>query len=142
MMNADIEPIGAGGGGGSGSPTVPSPAAQPIALGGTGGRLAGAKASVPLICRLSTACNGTLTLAQKPSAGASAARAKKRKKAPSFGSTHFSIAAGKTVAVTVHLNAAGRHFVRGRKKTVVYATVTVAGKRVTLRVALTAGKKH
>ena len=75
----------------------------------------------------------------KPAAGAAS---KKRKPVKLLGTAHFSIPSGKTQTVTIHLNAAGRRFVRGRRKVSLLAVATINGRTESVRLTLTAKKKH
>jgi len=115
LMNADLEPIGA------------------VAPTGTGG-LTTSTASVPLICRLTTACKGTLTLRDRAAARRDAtARAAKAKV---LGSAAISIKAGKRKRVTVHLNTTGRKLARRASRLTVYGTAKIGKKTSTFTVAL------
>jgi hypothetical protein len=171
LMNADIEPLGSGGGGpggggggttggggtsGGGGGASPTPdtlpqapiAATPVSpvtptrtvqfeIGGA--RLAGTTASLPLSCRLATTCAGTLRLQdQAPPAVAFAAS----RKTKLLGAARFSIPVGETLAVKVHLNAAGRKLVRRKRKLVAYAAATVAGQVTSTKVTFRALRKR
>ncbi|WP_026911110.1 hypothetical protein [Patulibacter minatonensis] len=153
MLNADIEPLDAGGGGGAtpvvppapGTPvqtTGPAPAAtKPVLLKQHGGRLTRKAASLPVTCRLTATCAGMLTVRDRAPAvttraAAKSAKAKKAKKPVVLGTARFSVAAGRTKAVTVKLNAAGRMLARRHGKQTVYETATVGTVPVTTKVVL------
>jgi hypothetical protein len=147
MLSADIDPLNGGGPtpapvppGGTVVP-APGPLAQtrPLTIGANGGRLRGDTASVPLVCRLTTLCTGTLVLQDRKAAGAAAAGTPRKPKR--LGATHFSVAAGKKKTVKVKLNAAGRRLARHRHRLTAYAIATVGGQTVTTRVTLEAPRR-
>lgn len=151
MMNADIEPLAGGGGGGAGptpgpvptptpgpAPTpTPAPATKPVLLKQHGGKLTKKAASLPLTCKLTSACAGTLTLRDRAPAATTRAKPKKKAKKPVvLGSAKFSVGAGRTKSISVKLNAAGRKLARRHGKQTVYETATVNEVPVTTKVTL------
>jgi hypothetical protein len=80
---------------------------------------------VPLACQLTTACDGTLTL--QTGAG---------KISKTLGSANFSIPAGTSQDVSVHLNKSGRKLVKRHKKVTVTAVTSVGGVNATFQVKL------
>jgi hypothetical protein len=119
LMNADLD---VGGGGGD----VP-----PVAI-ATGGQLLGTTAAVPLVCALTSVCNGVLRLTD-PAAALRAAGAKPKV----YGKRRFKIAAGATESVRIRLNAAGRKKLRGLSTVVLEATAKVGSRVVSSGVQLT-----
>lgn len=72
-----------------------------------------ADASVTLTCSGATGCNGTLTLLVREAVKGK--HGKKTFRSVKIGSEAFSIAAGKTAAIDVHLNATGRALLASHK---------------------------
>lgn len=145
MLSADLDPL-------NGAPT-PAPApinpaptpgpplaqTRPVTIGAGDARLRGATASVPLVCRLTTLCKGTLVLQDRKPAGAAAAgRARKPRR---LGAAPFSIAAGKKKTVKVELNATGKRLARHKRRLTAYAVATVGVQTVTTKVTLKAPRK-
>lgn len=129
MLNADLDPIGGGGAG-------------PVGIDTTAARLNGNAVTLPLVCRLTTVCAGTLLLRNAAAASARAARGRARKRPVLLGSARFSIRPGKRVGVKVRLNPAGRRFVRHRRTSVLFGTVTTGGRSTTVRLPLKAAKRR
>ena len=139
MLSADIDPLN-----GAGPTPAPVPPAlgptatapvRPLTIDATGGRLRGTTASVPLVCRLTALCKGTLVLQDGKPAAAAAAQPRKPKR---LGSARFAIAAGRKKTVKVELNAAGRRLARHKRRVTVYAVATVGVQVVTTKVTLKA----
>jgi uncharacterized membrane protein YgcG len=128
---------GAGGGGGGGGGAGQSVA--PVGF-GSGGQLLGTTASVPITCALTTVCDGTVQLSNAPLARVLAA-AKKSSKPKVYGRAHFTIAGGKSKAIKVKLNSAGRNLLRRRNRVTLVATAKIGGRTVSSRVKLKR-KKH
>jgi hypothetical protein len=145
MLSADLDPL-------SGAPTpapapintaptpgTPLPQTRPLTIGAADARLRGATASLPLVCRLTTLCTGTLVLQDRKPAGAAAtgkARTPRR-----LGSAPFSIAAGRKKTVKVKLNATGKRLARHKRRLTAYALATVGVQTVTTKVTLEAPRK-
>ena len=134
MMNADLDTGGGGAGGGGGGGGAGGGGAgdvRPLTF-PTGGQLLGTTAAVPLACALATACNGRVELSD----GAVVLRiaAKKAKKPKVYGSSSFSIPAGKTKSVKVKLNAAGRKRLGRHKSLSLTVTAKVGSHTVSSRV--------
>jgi len=131
-FEVDWEPVATGNGTGGSAPPPPAPPTVPAAL--RAGRFTGNTATIPLVCELTTACQGTLRLQDaRPTAAAV-------HKPKLYGSAKFSARAGKTVNVKVKLNAAGRKLVRRRKSVTLYATTTIGAQVVSAKVKLS--KRH
>jgi hypothetical protein len=114
------------------TPVLPAPvspfAGQPLTLGGAG-QFAGHTATIPLICKLTTACTGTLRLQDIAPAKTRAAAATTRTPRL-YGSTHFTIKPGKKASIKVTLNSAGRHLVAKRGSVTLYASAKLGGGQV------------
>jgi uncharacterized membrane protein YgcG len=129
---------GAGGGGaaGGGGGLV---TAHPLTIAPTGA-LTGNTAGIPLVCVLTTACNGVLQLTDQ--GGAARATAKKKGRKPKvYGKVRFSLRAGQHRTIKVKLNAAGRKRLGKRKSLTLTATVTLGSKTYSGRVTLRRAKK-
>jgi hypothetical protein len=158
MMNADIDPISAGGGGNPGGggganpgggagggnaqppQQLPARPANPVTFGG--GNFNGGNATIPIACALDTTCAGLVQLlnqAQFRVAGA-AKKAKKPKRPTVYGSGSFSIPAHQTGQVKVKLTAAGKKLLKKRKSVTLFAKATVGAQVTTTRVTLTKKK--
>jgi hypothetical protein len=103
-------------------------AVQPLLLGGTP-QFAGNTASIPLFCELTTACTGTLKL-QNVAPNTARATAAKTSAPKVYGTTRFTIKAGKKGTIKVKLNAAGRKLFAHRKSVTVYGTAKLSGGQV------------
>jgi hypothetical protein len=94
---------------------------------------------VPLVCRLTTLCKGTLVLQDRKAAGGAAAGT--RRKPERLGTARFSIAAGQKKTGKVKLNVAGRRLARHKHRLTAYAVATIGGQTVTTRVTLAASRR-
>jgi hypothetical protein len=126
MMNADLEPLSGGGGGGT---------TAAVGTGGNG-KIAGSHATVPLVCQLTTACDGTLAL-RTPVPGAKGRTTALAAVGKALGTASFTIPAGSSQGVSVHLNKQGRKLVKNRNKVSVTAVATVGGVSTTFGLKLT-----
>ncbi len=151
MLSADIDPVAAGGGPPvvppapapvpGPAPVAPAPVApapgtptpqRPVTVRPAAGRLLRGAASVPLVCRLTTACAGTLTLRGQPVARGTGRAAASTSR--TYGSARFTIPAGATRTIRVTLNAAGRRLVRRRRAVTLYATTRVGASVASVKV--------
>ncbi|MDT7653690.1 MAG: hypothetical protein QOI36_5096, partial [Pseudonocardiales bacterium] len=116
--------------------------ARPLTVNTTGGRFTPTAVTVPLVCRLTTTCQGTLLLQnRKQGATARDTAAKKPKPPTRYGSTTFTIAAGKTAMVKVKLSTAGRALVRHQSTVTLYANATIGYRIVSAKIKLKKQKK-
>jgi hypothetical protein len=84
-------------------------------------------ARIPIRCTLATGqCIGTVRLLSGAPAAAQASAAKKVK---TYGKARVRIGAGKKAKVKVKLNKAGRKLVRAHRRSKVWASVTIGGRR-------------
>ena len=96
----------------------------------SGGSLVGSTAAIPLTCVLTTACNGTLKLTDQTTG----LRAAKAKKVTVYGSTRFSIKAGKKKTIRVGLNRAGKNKLGRHSSLTLTASAVIGGKTYSSRV--------
>jgi hypothetical protein len=148
LINADLDtgggaggaPGGGGGAPGGGGPVRPT-AIPMVALPKRTLLVKDNTVALPIQCLLVN-CTGNLGLQNAQQAGIARLARKKKASKPktvSYGSTSFSIAAGKTVTIKVKLNANGRKLVKGRKTAKVWANVRFSaggGKPTSVRVTL------
>jgi hypothetical protein len=128
---APVAPITVAPAPGPAIPPATNPFARPLTFGT--GRFAGNAASIPLVCQLTTVCQGTLRLQDaKPPARTAKASAPRL-----YGSARFSVKAGRHATVKVKLNTAGRHLFATHSSITLYANTTiglnVASAKVTIR---------
>jgi hypothetical protein len=103
-------------------------AVQPLLVSGTP-QFAGNTATIPLLCELTTACTGTARLQDiAPTTARAAATTARTPKL--YGSTHFTIKAGKKGSIKVKLNAAGRRLVAHHSSVTLYATAKLSGGQI------------
>lgn len=122
------------------SSSTPTSTLVPIlTLGHSAATVKGATAQVPLTCATAS-CVGTLTLQNLASGTATSAAStasKHKRKLVTYGNASYSLAAGKTGAVKVKLNSAGKKLLKAHNHVSVYANVTVKrGSRVTKKITL------
>lgn len=127
LMQGELTPSGQT----SGEPPGANPAppksvvpASPVDLGARVARVRNGRVAIPLVCRLTTLCDGRLQLLGR-APGAAAAAAKRKKKTSVYGRSRFRIPAGKTRKVKVKLNGAGKRALKRRKRLKVIVRMTV-----------------
>jgi hypothetical protein len=103
----------------AGTPTLKFPKAR--------GRIVGRTARIPLECAGDVACEGILRLQNKAAGNATAARSRK---AVTFGTGSFKIAAGASQTVKVKLSKRGRKFLKRHRTKRVYANAIPTGATV------------
>ncbi len=111
-------------------PAVVSPyAGLPLTFGGAG-QFAGNTATIPLACKLTSACTGTLRLQDIAPAKTARTAAAKTRTPKLYGSTHFTIKPGKKASIKVTLNSAGRRLVAKHSSVTLYASAKLRGGQV------------
>ncbi|MFI4984541.1 MAG: hypothetical protein ACHQAV_00965 [Solirubrobacterales bacterium] len=141
------------------SPPTPTPTPAPLPLPlrpvlpqlqfpqGTA-RVHGNSALVDLLCAAGAACGGQMQLQSAAGATATSARVashstrsqhsgkKKASKPVTYGTASFSLAAGTSQMVSVHLSSAGRMLVRKRKKAKVWLNITLGSRKSSHQIVL------